>query len=281
MAGPARCVLSAEVRSLFGKVRVSLHPSRFLGVAASGTLAATALTVACNKLPTEPTGFRGIAYPVVVAFSDPDPQGNRTIIGPAWHATTNGPGETPDFDRPRDARPLSSLALEAGPNATSPPTHEITLTRRSPASQINLFVQVAGQHYSHTPLDTVVRDMQLRIPVRRDSGGWDTEIIHAASRKAGNCSVSGVPAYALEFDLNDSGRDEIIRAVVARAARRVDRGWQDLPVFVVADYRASEADVAATGPAFDRFLDQLIIEGDDYQAIGGSDCREVWSPGQR
>jgi hypothetical protein len=122
--------------------------------------------------------------------------------------------------------------------------------------------------------------MQLRIPVRLESGAWGTEVIHAASSKAGDCSVSGVPAYALEFTLNDSGQDEVIRAVVARTRRRVDRGWQDLPVFVVADYRASEADVAVTGPAFDRFLDQLIIEGDDYQAIGGSDCGEVWSPGQ-
>ena len=216
----------------------------------------------------------------MVSFTDPDPQGNRTIVGPAWHATSGIHDDTPNFERPGGYRPVSSLALEADAGSTSPPTHELTLTRRNPTSQINLFVQVSAERYSHAPLREVVGEMQLRTPVHLESGAWSAEVIQAAAVKAGDCSISGVPAYAVEFHLDDGGDNhpaEVIRAV-ARARRRVDRGWQDLPVLILADYRASEADLGSTGPAFDRFLDRLVIEGDDFQAVNGSDCREVWSP---
>ncbi len=257
--------------------------SRSPQVASSVALLLTALASGCAKLPIEATSFRAEAYPVVVAFSDPDPQGNRSVLGPAWRSssTNTEADDYPNFERPGAARPLSTLALEAGPDSTSPPTHELTLTRRNPASQISLFVQIAGEHYSDVPLNVLARQMQLRIPVRLETGAWGTEVIQTTWSKAGDCTISGVPAYALEVRLPGVEHGEVVRAVIARALRRVDRGWQDLPVLILADYRASEADVAATGPAFDRFLNQLVIEGDDRDAIGGSDCREVWSHSDR
>jgi len=254
-----------------------------LRFASTCTLIAATAGLSCNKQPIGPAGIHGKAYPVFVAFSTPDPQGNRTLIGPAWHATAAPPDEeeTPRFRGPRSSRPLASLSVAMDSDSTSPPTHELTLTRRNPASQIGLFVQVIAQRYSHAPLPELARHMQLTVPVRLESGAWGKETIEVAPMKAGDCSISDVPAYAMEFELGEGDDAEVIRTVVARARRRVDRGWEELPVLIIADYRAAAADVAVTGHSFGTFLNRLLIEGDDFQAVSGSDCREVWSPSPR